>query len=162
MSALQTPKAKSYDVVLVGGAMYGASIAWFLSDNPDFDGSILVVERDPTYEFASTSHTNSCIRQQFSREINVRVSQFGVEFIRNFRQFMGGDPRIPEVVLHSFGYLYLADSQRFAGTLQKAQKMQASLGAGTRFMSRNEIAQAYPFYNLDGIIGANHNLVDEG
>ena len=53
------------------------SIAWFTQSNPDFDGSILVVERDPTYEWTSTSHTNSCIRQQFTNEINVRISQFG-------------------------------------------------------------------------------------
>jgi glycine/D-amino acid oxidase-like deaminating enzyme len=142
--------------------MYGSSVAWFLSNNPDFDGSILVVERDPTYEFTSTSHTNSCIRQQFSREINVRISQFGAEFIKNFRQFMGNDPRVPDVVLQSYGYMYLADNKGFAGILQEAQKMQAALGAGTKFMSRDEIARDYPFYNLDDIIGANHNLIDEG
>lgn len=162
MSGLETPKSKRYDVVLVGGAMYGSSVAWFLSNNPDFDGSILVVERDPTYEFTSTSHTNSCIRQQFSREINVRISQFGAEFIKNFRQFMGNDPRVPDVVLQSYGYMYLADNKGFAGILQEAQKMQAALGAGTKFMSRGEIARDYPFYNLDDIIGANHNLIDEG
>jgi len=39
-----TPSKTSYDVVIVGGAMYGASVLWFLSDNPDFDGSVLVVE----------------------------------------------------------------------------------------------------------------------
>ena len=162
MSGSETPTAKSYDVVLVGGAMYGSSVAWFLSNNPDFDGSILVVERDPTYEFTSTSHTNSCIRQQFSREINVRISQFGAEFIKNFQQFMGDDPRVPEVVLQSYGYMYLADNEGFAGILQEAQKMQAALGAGTKFMSRDEIARDYPFYNLDDIVGANHNLIDEG
>ncbi|MDG1294836.1 MAG: FAD-dependent oxidoreductase, partial [Planktomarina sp.] len=63
--SLQTPKAQGYDVILIGGAMYGSSIAWWLSRDPGFDGSILVVERDLTFEFASTSHTNSCIRQQF-------------------------------------------------------------------------------------------------
>ncbi len=162
MSGSETPTAKSYDVVLVGGAMYGSSVAWFLSNNPDFDGSVLVVERDPTYEFTSTSHTNSCIRQQFSREINVRISQFGAEFIKNFQQFMGDDPRVPEVVLQSYGYMYLADNEGFAGILQDAQKMQAALGAGTKFMSRDEIARDYPFYNLDDIVGANHNLIDEG
>lgn len=163
MSAtLQTPKASSYDVVIVGGAMYGSSVAWFLADNPDFDGSILVVERDPTYEFASTSHTNSCIRQQFSREINVRVSQFGAEFVKNFRHFMGDDPRVPDVVLQSYGYMYLADTEAFAQVLRDAQKVQAACGAGTKHMSRDEIARDYPFYQLDDVIGANHNLIDEG
>jgi glycine/D-amino acid oxidase-like deaminating enzyme len=156
------PSRKAYDVVIVGGAMYGSSIAWFLSANPDFDGSILVVERDPTYEFTSTSHTNSCIRQQFSNEINVRISQFGAEFIKNFQSYMGDDPRVPEITLQSFGYMYLADNEAFAGTLREAQKVQQTLGAGTRFMTADEIKQDYPFYQLDDIVGANHNLIDEG
>lgn len=157
-----TPERASYDVVIVGGAMYGSSVAWFLASNPDFDGSILVVERDPTYEFASTSHTNSCIRQQFSNEINVRISQFGAEFIKNFRRFMGDDPRVPDVVLQSFGYLYLADTEDFAAALRESQAIQSACGAGTKIMSAEEIKRDYPFYNVDDIVCGSHNLVDEG
>ncbi len=157
-----TPKKSTYDVVIVGGAMLGSSVAWFLTDNPDFKGSVLVVERDPTYEFSATAHTNSCIRQQFSAAINVQISQFGAEFVKNFQTYMGGDPRVPKPILQSFGYLYLADTQAFADTLRAAQKVQAACGAGTRHMTRDEIAKAYPFYQLDDIIAGNHNLVDEG
>ena len=159
--AFEAPKHKTYDVIIVGGAMYGSSVAWFLTANPDFDGSVLVVERDPTYEFTSTSRTNSCIRQQFSNEINVRVSQFGAEFIKNFREFMGGDERVPDIVLQSYGYMYLADNEVFAATLKEAQKIQQSLGSGTKHMSSDEIARDYPFYNLEDITAANHNLIYE-
>ena len=51
-----------YDVVIVGGAVIGSSVAYFLTANPDFDGTVLVVERDPTYHFASTSLCSSSIR----------------------------------------------------------------------------------------------------
>ncbi|MCY4333939.1 MAG: FAD-binding oxidoreductase [Litoreibacter sp.] len=158
---MQAPSQNSYDVVIIGGAMYGSSVAWWLSRNPDFDGSILVVERDPSYEFSSTSHTNSCIRQQFSNEVNIQISQFGAEFIHNFQDYMGVEDA-PEIVLQSYGYLYLADSEAFAQNLRSQQAVQARLGAGTRFLSRDEIAEAYPFYQLDDIIGGNHNLVNEG
>jgi len=158
----QTPVKKSYDVVIVGGAMLGSSVAWFLSDNPDFDGSVLVVERDPTYEFTSTSHTNSCMRQQFSREINVRISQFAADFVKNFRSYMGDDERVPNIPIQSYGYMYLADNAAFAATLRESQQVQAACGAGTKHMTRDEIAAAYPFYNLDDIIAGNHNLIDEG
>ena len=53
----ESPTRQSYDVVIIGGAIMGASTAWFLSDNPDFDGTILVVERDMTFEACSTTHT---------------------------------------------------------------------------------------------------------
>ena len=156
------PKQPSYDVIIIGGAVIGSSVAWFLSDNTDFDGTILVVEMDPTYQWATTSHTNSCIRQQFSNETNVRISQYGVQFIRNFREILGGDPDIPDITLNSFGYMYLADNERFADVLCENQKLQAACGAGTRIMMPDEIAEAYPFYNLDGIILGSHNPVDEG
>ena len=152
----------SYDVVIVGGAIHGSSLAWWLTRTPGFQGRVLVVERDPTYAFASTSHTNSCIRQQFSNETNIRISQFGAEFIRNFRDYMGGDPEVPELTLQSFGYLYLADTDAFAAALRENQQLQTALGAHTRHLSRDEIAAAYPFYNLDGILCGNHNPVDEG
>ncbi len=158
----QPPKQRRYDVVIVGGAMFGSSVAWFLSQNPDFAGSILVVEKDPTYEFSSTAHTNSCMRQQFSREINVRVSQFAAEFVKNFREFMGHDPRVPNIPIQSYGYMYLADNQAFAEVLRASQKIQAACGAGTKHMTPAEVKRDYPFYNLDGIIAANHNLIDEG
>ena len=159
---MQTPKQTSYDVVIVGGAMLGSSVAWFTASNPDFDGKILVVEKDPSYEFTSTVHTNSCMRQQFSNEVNIRVSQFAAEFVKNFRDFMGGDARVPQPVLQSYGYMYLADNDAFAQTLKEAQQIQQILGAGTKHMSRDEIARDYPFYHLDDIVGANHNLKDEG
>jgi glycine/D-amino acid oxidase-like deaminating enzyme len=158
---METPKKSIYDVVIVGGAIYGSSVAWWTSQNPDFNGSILVIERDPTYEFASTSHTNSCIRQQFSNEINVKVSQFGAEFINNFKSFMQ-DNEAPDIILQSYGYMYLADDETFAATLKDSQKVQQKLGAGTRYMTRDDIAAAYSFYYLDDIIGANHNPINEG
>ena len=157
-----TPKHASYDVVIVGGAIFGSSVAWWLTQMSGFKGKVLVVERDPSYQFASTSHTNSCIRQQFTAAINIKVSQFGVEFIKNFRRFMGDDPEVPHLALHSFGYLYLADTPEFAQTLKQNQQVQMALGAGTRHLSREEIAAAYPFYQLDDILAANHNTDNEG
>ncbi|MGI9351693.1 MAG: NAD(P)/FAD-dependent oxidoreductase [Rhizobiaceae bacterium] len=156
------PKQGKYDVVIVGGAMYGSSVSWWLSQNPDFEGTVLVVERDPSYEFTSTSHTNSCMRQQFTAEINIRISQFAAEFVKNFREYLDGDERVPEIVLQSYGYMYLAGNETFAETLKEAQQVQQNLGAGTKHMSAAEIKQAYPFYNMDDIIAGNHNLIDEG
>ena len=156
------PKHSSYDVVIIGGAIYGSSIAWWLTQMAGFDGRILVIEKDPSYAQAATSLTNSCIRQQFSNPTNIAISQFGAHFILNFQQFMGSSDDIPALTLQNFGYLYLADTAEQAETLRQSQRVQAQLGAGTRHLIPQEIAADYPFYNLDDILAANHNRVNEG
>ncbi len=159
---LQTPVHKHYDVVIVGGGIMGASTAWFLSKDADFDGRVLVVERDPTYETASTTHTNSCIRQQFSSALNVKISQFAADFVKNLRQYMGDDARVPPLSIQSFGYLYLADTPGFADVLRENQKVQLAAGAATKLLTADEILRDYPFYNVDDILLGSINLVDEG
>ena len=158
----ETPQHTSYDVVVIGGAIMGASTAWFLTENDDFDGRVLVVERDMTLEFSSTAHSNSCMRQQFSTELNVRISQFAADFVKNIRQYMGGDKRVPELSIHSFGYLYLADSEGSAEALRAKLDVQQSAGAATQLMTADQIKSAYPFYNVDDIVLGSINLVDEG
>lgn len=156
-----TPKHSSYDVVIVGGAIMGSSTAWFLANDPDFDGRILVIERDPSYQACSTAHTNSCMRQQFSTELNVHISQFAADFVTNLRAYMGDD-RIPDMPIQSYGYLYLADTEAFADALRAAQKVQLAAGTPTRLMTPDEIASAYPFYTLDGIVLGSINTKNEG
>ncbi|QHQ37451.1 NAD(P)/FAD-dependent oxidoreductase [Algicella marina] len=156
------PARTSYDVVIIGGAMVGSAIAWFLADSPDFTGSVLVVERDPSFEHSSTAHTNSCMRQQFTTKINIRISQFAADYVKSFRQRMGGDERIPEIAFDRFGYMYLAATPEAAAGLRTAQALQASCGAGTRHLSPDQVAAEYPFYNLADILAANHNTQDEG
>lgn len=157
-----TPLKSSYDIVIIGGAIMGSSAAWFLSDNKDFDGSVLVVERDMTYENSSTMHTNSCMRQQFSAELNVRISQFAADFVKNIRDYMGGDDRVPELSIRSFGYMYLADNEDFANVLRESHGVQVNAGAATQLMTPEQIKEAYPFYNVDDIVMGSINLVDEG
>lgn len=158
----EQPSTSSYDVVIVGGAIMGASTAWFLSDNNDFNGTVLVVERDSSYEFCSTSHTNSCMRQQFSTELNVHISQFAADFVKNIRNYMGGDERIPELSIRSFGYMYLADNEAFAAVLKENQIVQRKAGAATQLLNADEIRASYPFYNVDDIVMGSINRVDEG
>jgi len=154
-------KYKAYDVIIVGGAMMGASVAWFLSQNPDFDGRILVIERDPSYQWASTSHTNSCLRQQFSSATNIKISQYCYEFIDKFKDHIG-DISAPDIGFHDFGYLYLADTDGFARNLQRNQSLQNTLGAGTQLLNRAQIAEKFPFYYLDDILLGSHNPLNEG
>ena len=156
------PSHDKYDVVIIGGAIMGSSTAWFLSQNPDFNGTILVVEKDQKYEFCSTAHTTSCIRQQFSTKLNVEISQFAADFINNFQEYMNDDARVPKLAIRSFGYMYLADDEDFAKNLRSNQKIQAASGAATELLTPEEIKSRYPFYNVEDIKLGSINLVNEG
>ena len=157
----KTPAHDTYDIVIIGGAIMGSSAAWWLTEDPDFDGRVLVVERDPSFSMCSTAHTNSCMRQQFSAKLNVQISQFAAEFVKNLPGYIG-DPRVPDQVIQNYGYMYLADTEAFADTLRDNQKVQLDAGAETQLLSANEIAERYPFYRVDDIVLGSINLKDEG
>ncbi|MFP7571875.1 NAD(P)/FAD-dependent oxidoreductase [Marivita sp. S2033] len=160
--ACRSPEQRQFDVVIVGGAIMGSAAAWFLTDTDSFDGSILVIDRDLTFASSATAHSTSCIRQQFSTALNVKISQFGADFVNNMRAFMGGDPRVPKIGIRSFGYLYLADTPAYADDLRKRHGVQIAAGAATRLLTPDEIAARYPFYALDDILLGSINTVDEG
>ena len=155
------PQRETYDVVIVGGAIMGSATAWFLTQNPDFNGSILVVERDPGYGRSSTAHTNSCMRQQFSTELNIHISQFTADFVKNLRRHMN-DERVPKLGIQNYGYMYLAANEGFANILRANQSVQRAAGTETELLSRDEISARYPFYHLDDIVLGSINLKDEG
>ncbi|MEC8642842.1 MAG: FAD-binding oxidoreductase [Pseudomonadota bacterium] len=152
----------AYDVVIVGGAIMGSATAFFLSQNDDFNGSVLVIERDLSYALSSTAHTNSCMRQQFSTELNIQISQFAADFVTNLRAHMGGDERVPALDIQNYGYMYLADNEGFAEVLRRNRDIQRAAGAETELLTPQEIAARYPFYHVDDLVLGSINRRDEG
>lgn len=156
-----TAQRPAYDVAIIGGATSGAAISFFLSTNPDFQGSILVIEKDASLKESATRASNYCMRQQFATEINIKIAQYAAEFVKNFKSIVGSDDT-PELGIHNFGYLYLARDQQFAQVLHEDQKLQASCGAGSEIISTEEIQRKYPFLTLDDVILGCLNTKDEG
>lgn len=153
----------SYDVVIVGGAVIGSAVAYFLKANPDFTGSVLVVERDPTYRFASTSLSSSSIRVQFSNPVNVRISQFGSAFIRDFARTMqvaGEAP--PDLNFHQGGYLFLANTEDGARTLRENHAIQRACGANVVLWGQEELGRAFPHLRVEDILLASYGQSGEG
>lgn len=151
-----------YDVIIVGGAVIGSAVAYYLAANPDFNGSVLVIERDPTYLKAATSLSSSSIRTQFSNPINVRISQYGSEVIRNFGEMMQvGDDR-PDLGFHSGGYLFLANTPEQVQVLKENHEAQISCGADVVLWNRDGLANAFPHLNVADIELASYGRSGEG
>ena len=155
------PKHASYDVVIVGGAIMGSSTAWWLSVDPAFKGRVLVIEKDPDYREASSALSASCIRHQYSNAVNVQISMFGTDFVRNFRERLGGDPEIPDIPLKEIGYMFLA-TEAGVPILEANQAVQAACGAATQLMAPDQIKARFPFYNVEDVVMGSYNGVGEG
>lgn len=155
------PMRNSYDVVIVGGAVIGSSVAYYLGMNPDFTGSVLVVERDSTYSRASTTLSTSAIRQQYSNPINVQISQYGIEFIRNFHANVEVAGEAPDIAFHENGYLFLATDSGLA-VLEENVAVQKETGADTLLMSPGQIKDRFPYINVDDIAGGSWGRSGEG
>jgi glycine/D-amino acid oxidase-like deaminating enzyme len=153
--------AKHYDVVIIGGAVMGSAVAHFLTSDPDFDGSVLVVERDPSYERCSTGRSWGGVRQQFSTPENIRMSLFGVDFVRNVAGHLAVDGEIPNVGFREAGYLYLA-SEAGRAVLEENTALQAELGAATVLLDPTAIADRFPWLNVEGVAAATFGESGEG
>jgi FAD-dependent oxidoreductase domain-containing protein 1 len=103
--AEQRVSTERFDVVIVGGAVVGSAIAYFLTHDVGFTGSVAVIERDPTYARAATTLSVASIRQQFSTPENIHMSRFGISFIESLKLRFG---REATVSFHAGGYLLLA------------------------------------------------------
>lgn len=153
---------EAYDVVVVGGAVIGSAVAYYLTSNPDFKGTVLVVEKDPTYQHASTSLSSSSIRTQFSNPINVKISQYGSEVIRNFGDMMEVKGDKPDLNFHPGGYLFLAANAEQVQTLKENHEVQKACGADVVLWNRDELANAFPHLRVDDIELASYGQSGEG
>lgn len=156
-----TDVTASHDVVIVGGAAIGSATAHFLTENPDFGGSVLVVERDPTYARASTTLSEASIRHQFSNPVNIRLSQFGTEFFRTFGDRVAVDGDSPDLGFRETGYMFLATDAGL-DRLEVNIELQQAQGADVRFLSPAAIATRFPWMRVDDLAGASLGESGEG
>ncbi|MBZ0216002.1 MAG: FAD-binding oxidoreductase [Fimbriimonadaceae bacterium] len=149
---------KNYDIVIVGGAALGSSTAYFLKREMGFDGSVAVIERDPTYSRASTTLSAAAIRQQFSTPANILLSQFGHEFIHSVKERFGPDS---DVAFRKSGFLIMASDSGMA-QLKENIRIQNETGAGTLLLTPDEIKEHFPAINVDDLAGAGYGTEGEG
>jgi len=154
--------SRTYDVVIAGGAIIGSSIAYFLSAHRDFSGRrILVVEKDPSYQFSSTVRSASSIRQQFSTAINIRISQYGIEFLRDANELLAVNGESPGIHFHERGYLLLADETSLP-TMRERVAFQQSHGVAAEILAPAQVLERFPWLSVEGIAGAATTRRGEG
>jgi glycine/D-amino acid oxidase-like deaminating enzyme len=142
--------AETYDVVIAGGAVMGSSVACHLVSDPAFDGRVLVVEKDPSYQRSASALSAASIRQQFSTAVNIRVSLYGIEFLRRVGEHLAVEGEAPEIGLKEGGYLYLA-STAGAPVLAENHALQSAEGADIVLMEASGLGARFPWLKADDL-----------
>lgn len=151
----------SVDVCIAGGGVVGSATAYFLAADPDFDGTITVIEPDPSYASGATSRSAASIRQQFSTPVNIAISQFGVRFVRNIDRYLTVDGDVPDVGFHEGGYLFLA-TEDTVDVRRMEYATAVGHGADIAWLSPAELAQRFPWLDTVGLAGGTLGLSGEG
>jgi FAD-dependent oxidoreductase domain-containing protein 1 len=132
-------------VIIVGGGIMGSATAYYLVRN-DRNLKVAVVERDPTYERASTTLSMANIRIQFSLKENIQVSKYAFEILDRFEDEMTVDDDGPHIAFRREGNLFLVDGNGL-GAAREAFELQKSLGCAVEWWSPSDIAAHYPLYD---------------
>ena len=152
---------KSVDVVIVGGAVVGSAAAYFLRAQAAFQGSVLVVEKDFSYDSCATARSAASIRHQFSTPENIRMSQFGTDFIRHIGEHLRVGDAVPDVGFHEGGYLFLATPQG-QGVLESNHRTQRSLGVDVALLAPDRLRERFPWLATQDLAGGSLGLSGEG
>jgi FAD-dependent oxidoreductase domain-containing protein 1 len=151
--------SESFDVVVAGGAAMGASIAHHLARTPGL--RVLVLEPDPSYARAASALSAASIRQQFSSAVNVKLSLYGIEFLRGLGETLAVEGEQPAIGLKEGGYLFLA-SAAGAETLRENHALQTSLAADIALYDRSGLATKFPWLATDDLAAGTWGRTGEG
>lgn len=152
-------RVSSHDVIIIGGGVVGASIAWHLCDAGLND--ILILEREQQPGAGSTARANGGIRAQFTTRVNIELSLLSMDILDMLEDDIGNPP-----VYHKAGYLFFtADEERFSA-MREAAAFQRKHSVGVEVLAPGEIRRHGRYFRQDDLVGGTfHNrdgFVDPG
>ncbi|WP_406732846.1 NAD(P)/FAD-dependent oxidoreductase [Streptomyces sp. NBC_01794] len=142
----------SAEVVIVGGGVVGASVAFHLAEAGVRD--VLVLERDEPASGSSGKPIGG-IRAQFSDPLNIRLGQRSLEAWRAFTTRPGAD-----IGIESVGYLFLLGSEEEVETFQQAVDVQNELGVRSGIIMPREAHELCPYVDPRSVVAAAYSPDD--
>ena len=128
-------------VVIVGGGVMGASLAYHLVCRGQND--VVVLERGELFGQGATGRCAGGIRHQFGSEINVKLSIESIRMLERFEDELG-----QPIGLKMCGYLFLLTLPEDVAAFERNVALQHRLGVQTEWLSPDEVRRRVPL--IDG------------
>jgi sarcosine oxidase subunit beta len=135
------------DVVIIGGGIVGASIAWHLTEAGC--RNVLIAERESHQGKGSTGKSMGGVRAQFATAPNIQMSLYSIPFYAEFEERLGHPSGYRDQ-----GYLFVATKPSHLEYLRTNQALQKKLGLKeARMVTRDEIVEMVPQLRADDVLG---------
>src|SRR5258708_12175017 len=93
-------------VAIIGGGAIGVAAAYFLRSHPR-TCRIAVIERDTSYQLASTPRASGGVRRLFSLPENIALSNYSIPFFERFHSPMAVDGKPATITFRQSGYPFI-------------------------------------------------------
>ncbi|HQU92628.1 MAG TPA: FAD-dependent oxidoreductase [Pyrinomonadaceae bacterium] len=141
---------KRAEIVIIGGGVVGASVAFHLAERGVRD--VLILERESEQGRGSTGAATGGVRAQFETDINIKMSLYSIDFLKNWEHACEYDPK---------GYLFFATTDGQFDYLKRNVEKQRSLGVeDVEIVDPAQIAKIVPGLNCADITGGSFGKHD--
>jgi len=147
------------DVAIIGGGAIGAAAANFLRSHPRA-GRVAVIERDTSYQLASTPRASGGVRRLFSLPENIALSNYSIPFFERFDAEMAVDGERPAINFRKGGYLFIVPPAA-ARVLERNFEIQKTNGVHVEWLERKDLKARFPSMTVDDL-GAGVLSPDDG
>ena len=134
--------AETADVVVIGGGVNGASIAYALAGRGV--RRVVLVEKGAMASGAS-GRSSALVRMHYTNEWDARLAWASFPVFRDWPEIMGGPP-----VLTRTGFLNIV-GPRYAEHLRKNVEMLRGIGIDTVALTVEEVRRLQPFFNVEDV-----------
>lgn len=146
------------DIVVIGGGAIGAAVGYYVK-LLDPGAEVSVIERDPTYELASTPRASGGVRRLFHLPENIELSNYSISFFERFPETMAVEGVPADIGFRKNGYLFIVPpSDR--DILKQNYDIERELGCNVVWLEPDELKQKFPSMNVSDLGCAVHSPDD--
>jgi len=138
--------SEHFDVVVLGGGVVGASVAFHLTQLGC--RRVLLLERGAIAS-GTSAQSSGILRTYYSVRPNVAVARAALAMFQDFKALLGDEEADCGYV--RTGYLAVAPEGAMAEALRATVETQQALGIAARLVSRADAQAIHPWLNLDDI-----------
>ncbi len=141
------------EIVIVGGGVMGASIAYHLAARGQ--KGVVLLEKESFFGLGATGRCAGGVRYQFATEINIRLSLESLPMLERFPEEIGYP-----IDYRKIGYLFVLTNEQDVAAFRDVVALQHRLGVETEWWDGDAVRERLPMMNWDDALAATFNPKD--